>query len=207
MLLKSVAHLKLGSLTNKQYLLIYNEFKRWKTFYPLELPKNFSFQTRKRHYEAIANLAIRGIEGDVAVPFCPLGTQKNNKIRNTELWNKSPHTTEWLIHNFGPLKNIGGVTYQRLNRGRKTSWHTHYTDRHTAYDWYNLHVPLKSNAKDICEVRMRDSIKSQRYNNGEIWIFNCWEEHRSYNLGEDRIHLVFEVYYKKIDEIVSKYRN
>ena len=199
-----MAHLKLNCLTERQYLLLYNEFKRWKTFFPLELPKVFSFQARKKHYEAIANLALRGVKGNIAVPFKLPGIQESSKIKNTELWNNSPHTASWLTHNFGPLENIGGVTYQKLNCGKETSWHTHYPDRNSKYDWCILHLPLHSNAKDICEVQMKDGIKLQRYRNGEVWLFNCWEKHRSYNRGsKDRFHLVFEVYYKKINEIVK----
>ena len=204
MSLKSTAHLKLDTLTERQYSLIYNEFKRWKTFYPLKLPEIFSLQTRKIHYEAVANLALRGVKGNITIPFYLPGTKKNTEIKNTELWNVSPHTTAWLIHKFGPLENIGGVTYQRLSSGKQTSWHTHYIDKNANYDWCILHLPLVSNVGDICEVKIGSGIESQRYNNGELWLFNSWEEHRSCNTGRDRFHLVFEIYSKKIDEIIFR---
>jgi hypothetical protein len=76
-------------------------------------------------------------------------------------------------------------------------WHTHYQGAYTPNEYRRvvIQIPLWNSELSSYEVRMpgTDSIARQIYLPGEIWIFNCFHEHRVTNASDsERVSLFID---------------
>jgi len=131
--------------------------------------------------------------------------QGNKVFAPTDVGETMPDTIEYLKS----ITQIPGKT--RISRikanGGNATWHSHRKladrgdKRFTSKDEYItpvLHIPLITNDKvhfGVCphkpEFGQKDNIHWQRYQTGEVWLFNSYYYHNVYNLGSsDRDHIM-----------------
>lgn len=112
----------------------------------------------------------------------------------TDLYSRLPQTAQ-LIEEISrrPIKSRLFL----LKAGSALPWHSHYGGgfSRTQYRHCVVQIPLVNSMDCVYEVRNKanGAITAQRYEPGEIWVFNCFHDHRVVNRSsQDRISLFIE---------------
>lgn len=123
----------------------------------------------------------------------------------TDLYEQLPKTAR-LIEDItiSPIKSRLFV----LKAESALPWHSHYGGgfSRTQYQHCVIQIPLINSLECSYEVRNKTNgaITAQVYRPGEIWLFNCFHEHRVENRSpQDRISLFIET---KISDLRAEWK-
>jgi len=150
----------------------------------------------------------------------------NPKYAPTDVGEKVPNITKYL---YEISENPGKTRISRMvANGGNPTWHSHRLlandgdDKFTSKELlkYVLHIPMITNYKTVFGVATKSpaeypDIKRywQRYQTGEVWIFNSYWYHSAFNMGEyhrDHVMMYINVDDAKLmpilEQAVKEYR-
>lgn len=206
--LQKIPHLNLNKTLPDECI---SELLSIDDFYGLKLKENYPNNMRTRYYNTSKGHALKSYSGKKENAYY---TPNSNAIDTenyiidtpsynfTSTWHKLNLTRKWINKNICNEKNLCMVCLHMMTKNSYVDWHSHYKEE----DEYNIgiiHISLKTNPRDLSEVKKDDCIISKHYAKSECWLFNSWLQHRSINKGEEsRLHLVLECKFE--DEIFMK---
>lgn len=205
--LDNIPHLNLNINLPKNCI---EELKQIRDFYGLKLADNISQESKDRYYNTSEGHAFKSYAPLKEYAYYTKGSKslwvdpnyKDDNYVKTQSWHTIPNTINWLTKNLCSENNMCMVALHKLKKQSWVDWHSHGE----IYDIGIVHFSIITNSEDLSEVKINDFEFKQNYIEGQGYLFNGLQQHRSTNFGnEDRLHLVVECLFKdqKFNELIE----